>query len=122
MLAELNEVKKHLVEKFGDVDSVPPGTYAIPTETSKGKAFMRVTIAEDMGMSDFSLWMDDSFTKDWLELTMSVKIYHLPGVIEKVIAQAGERLWGYIEADDYVTIYFPEEEVAGLFYIGLIVA
>jgi hypothetical protein len=67
MLAELNEAKKYLVEKFGDADLVPPGTYAIPTETSKGKAFMRVTIAEDKGMGDFSLWMDEAFTVKWYD-------------------------------------------------------
>lgn len=65
MLAEINQAKTFLTTKFGEVEKVLSGTYAVPTETSKGSAYMKVKIAEDMGMSDFSLWMDEAFTEDW---------------------------------------------------------
>lgn len=44
MLAELNEAKSFLIAKFGSVENVKPGTYAVPTQTSKGPAFMKVVI------------------------------------------------------------------------------
>lgn len=65
MLQAVEEAKVFLVNKFGSVENVKPGTYAVPTETSKGSAFMRVTINEEMGMSDFSLWLDEEFTESW---------------------------------------------------------
>lgn len=67
MLAEVNEAKAFLIEKFGSVENVKAGVYAIPTETSKGKAFMRVEILPDMGMKHFDLWWDEALTKSWYD-------------------------------------------------------
>ncbi|WP_284464874.1 hypothetical protein [Chryseobacterium sp.] len=65
MLVELNEAKRFLIEKFGSVEEVKSGIYAVPTNTSKGPAFMKVVINEEMGMSDFSLWLDEELTLSW---------------------------------------------------------
>jgi hypothetical protein len=65
MLKAVNEAKDFLIGKFGSVENVKAGVYAVPTETSKGKAFMRVEITPDMGMKDFSLFKDEAFTKSW---------------------------------------------------------
>jgi hypothetical protein len=65
MLTEINEAKRFLIEKFGSVEKVKPGTYAVPTNTSKGPAFMKVVINEEQGMSDFSLWLDEELTQTW---------------------------------------------------------
>lgn len=67
MLAEVNEVKAFLIEKFGSLEKVKTGVYAIPTETSKGKAFMRVEITPEMGMKDFHLFKDEVLTESWYE-------------------------------------------------------
>ena len=67
MLAEVNEAKAFLIEKFGSVENVKAGTYAVPTETSKGKAFMRVEITPEMGMKDFHLFKDEELTESWYE-------------------------------------------------------
>ncbi len=57
MLSEANEAKKFLVERFGNENLIPAGTYPVPTQTSKGPAFMKVKINKEGGMNDFSLWM-----------------------------------------------------------------
>jgi len=93
MLAELNEAKNFLIDKFGSVEKVEPGTYAIPTETSKGKAFMRVLINQNMGISGFNLFLDDKFEKEWKnskinwqknellsEISVHDKIYCISGI------------------------------------------
>jgi len=67
MLAELEEAKKFLIKKFGSVEKVEPGTYAIPTQTSKGDAFMKVIITPDMGMKDFHLFKDEKLTVSWYD-------------------------------------------------------
>lgn len=67
MLAEVNEAKAFLIKKFGSVEKVEAGTYAIPTETSKGSAFMKVVIAPDVGMSDFHLFKDEALTVTWYD-------------------------------------------------------
>lgn len=67
MLSEVNKAKDFLIKKFGSVEKVEAGTYAIPTETSKGKAFTKVVIAPDMGMSDFHLFKDEALTISWYE-------------------------------------------------------
>jgi hypothetical protein len=67
MLAEVNEAKAFLIKKFGSVEKVKPGTYAVPTDTSKGKAFMKVTITPDMGMKDFHLFKDEALTVTWYD-------------------------------------------------------
>lgn len=65
MLAEVTKAKNFLVSKFGSVENIKPGSYAIPTETSKGDAFMRVIINAEMGMSSFELFLDEELTKSW---------------------------------------------------------
>lgn len=65
MLSAVISAQKHLKEKFGDLNTVPAGTYAVPTETSRGPAFMRVVISEDLGMSGFDLFMDEDLTISW---------------------------------------------------------
>lgn len=67
MLAELNEAKKFLINKFGSLEKVKPGTYAVPTHTSKGDAFMKVVITPEMGMKDFHLFKDEQLTLSWYE-------------------------------------------------------
>lgn len=62
MLAEVNEAKIFLRRKFGD--NVPDGIYAIPTKTSKGNAYMKVTITDGF-MFGFELFWDEELTKDW---------------------------------------------------------
>lgn len=65
MLQEVNEAKEYLKKKFGGLGNVKPGTYAIPTDTSKGKAFMKVVISDRMGMSGFELFKDKKLTISW---------------------------------------------------------
>lgn len=67
MITEVNEAKEFLKEKFGDLDSVPPGTYAIPTETSEGPAFMKVIIDKQKYMHDFGVFWDEKFTVGIME-------------------------------------------------------
>lgn len=65
MITEVNEAKEFLKEKYGDLNSVPPGTYAIPTDTSKGPAFMKVIITEEKFMKGFDLYWDEEFKHSW---------------------------------------------------------
>lgn len=65
MLREVNEAKAFLIKKFGSIEKVEAGTYPVPTETSKGKAFMKVVISKDMTMSDFHLFKDEEMTVSW---------------------------------------------------------
>jgi hypothetical protein len=65
MLAEVNTAKAFLIKKFGSVEQVESGTYAVPYETSKGKAFMKVIISEDMRMSGFDLFKDEEMKVSW---------------------------------------------------------
>lgn len=118
MLAELNQAKTFLVNKFGDVNAVPPGTYAIPTDSSKGKAFMKVVIAEDMGMSDFTLWLDDKLTQNWydhkvitVDLTLDSK------QIKKAIKGCEKRHWQFRTDDTGITIFVPEDSIGRLFFL-----
>jgi len=63
MISEVIETQKFLREKFGE--NVPAGTYAIPTKTSKGKAFMKVTVSSDGYLSGFDLYWDEEFKHSW---------------------------------------------------------
>ncbi|MEN5306809.1 hypothetical protein ABE425_04795 [Chryseobacterium cucumeris] len=65
MLIELGRSIEWLSDKFGSVEAIQPGIYAIPTETSRGPAFMKVRVNEDMKISDFTLWIDEKFTQSW---------------------------------------------------------
>lgn len=62
MLTELNTARAFLLDKFGSLEAVKAGIYSVPTETSKGKAFMKVEITTEMGMSLFNLFKDEALT------------------------------------------------------------
>jgi hypothetical protein len=66
MLTEVIEAQTYLKKKFNGND-VPAGTYAIPTETSKGKAFMKVTVNPEGYLGGFDLFWDEEFTQSWYE-------------------------------------------------------
>ncbi len=67
MLQEVNEAQQFLKNKFGKGNIVPDGTYAIPTNTSKGNAFMRVEIKNNNEMFHFDLWWDEALTISWYD-------------------------------------------------------
>jgi hypothetical protein len=67
MITEVNEAKAFLIKKFGSVEKVEAGIYAIPVNTSKGGAFMKVIISPSMGMSDFHLFKNEALTESWYE-------------------------------------------------------
>lgn len=58
MIAEVNAAQSFLIKKFGGVQNVKPGIYAVPY----GNKFMRVKISDDMGMSGFELYQDEQLT------------------------------------------------------------
>ena len=57
MIREVNTARDYLNKKFNG--TVKAGTYAVPIETSKGQAFMKVVINEEGSMSDFHLFKDE---------------------------------------------------------------
>jgi hypothetical protein len=65
MIRQIDDAKDFLQKKFIDLTKVPAGTYAVPTHTSKGKAFMKVIISDKGGMSGFDLWWDEEMTLSW---------------------------------------------------------
>ncbi len=67
MLREVNEAKLFLDKKFNGLENVKSGVYAIPTETSKGKAFMRVEVTSEMKLKHFDLWKNEELTESWYE-------------------------------------------------------
>lgn len=65
MIKEVEEAKKYFAKNYNGI--VGPGTYSVPTITSKGKAFMRVNVDERGFLSDFDLFTDHELTKSWYE-------------------------------------------------------
>lgn len=67
MLKEFREVKRFIGLKFGMGEPVTDGVYAIPTETSKGPAFMRMEFknSEPNGKDNFELFWDEKLTMPW---------------------------------------------------------
>lgn len=62
MLAEVQEAKQFFRENYTDKGlQVPPGDYAVPTYSSKGKCFMRVVVDERQYLSSFELFWDKQF-------------------------------------------------------------
>lgn len=118
MLSELNEAKNFLANKFGGVDLVPSGTYAVPTNTSKGPAFMKVVISEDKGMSDFSLWTDEELTQDWNNL-VPIRICYSSNIIEKIKIEAEAREWNHKASGENIVLFIPHEDMYKLFYVGM---
>jgi len=66
MLAEFNEAGNYLKKRFPD-GNAPDGIYAIPTQTSKGDAFMRLQLKDNksFGGDNFSLYWDEELTISW---------------------------------------------------------
>lgn len=65
MIAEYNEVTNYLLGKYGEPENVPYGIYAIPTNTSKGKAFMKYE--HPRGKENFKLFLDEELTVSWYD-------------------------------------------------------
>lgn len=65
MITEVNTAKAFLAEKFGRLELVQPGVYAVPVQTSKGPAFMEVEITPDLGMKSFLLFKNEELTETW---------------------------------------------------------
>ncbi len=65
MLAEVNLAKDYLIGKFGVPARVPVGKHAVPTQTSRGDAFMCVEVNVDGFMSNFKLFWDEELTQCW---------------------------------------------------------
>ena len=103
MLSEINEAKAFLIEKFGDADKIIPGTYAVPTQTSLGPAFMKVVVNEDLGVSDFSLWLDEDLTESWRKAVETKKRNSRKE--EDMISEIGETFLQWAQS------YFIEERL-----------
>lgn len=69
MITEFNEAKRFLGIKFGYGEPIKDGTYAIPTITSKGDAFMLLEIknGEPSGKSNFLLYWDEELKISWYD-------------------------------------------------------
>lgn len=69
MLAEFNQVKRFLGAKFGIGENVPDGIYAIPTQTSRGDAFMKFVSKDNRGngIDNFRLFWDENLTISWAD-------------------------------------------------------
>ena len=67
MIAEVNQVKRFLGAKFGYGENIPDGIYAIPTNTSKGNAFMKMEIKNNSqhGEGNFMLFWDENLKFSW---------------------------------------------------------
>lgn len=65
MIREIEKAKKFLKSKFGSLENVLSGVYAVPITTSKGKAFMKVVVTFDKYLNDFSLYKDKKLKENW---------------------------------------------------------
>ena len=67
MLAEVNKAKDFFKNKFGEPlsETVKVGAYAIPTQTSKGDAFMKVVVSDTGLLHCFELFWDEELTISW---------------------------------------------------------
>jgi len=91
MLAEMNQVKRYLGAKFGYGEPIKDGIYAVPTPTSKGKAFMKIEFKNQAahGDNNFHLFWDEELTIDW---------YKFPKPIEKIPESKFASLFRKMEA------------------------
>ena len=66
-MAEMNQVKRYFGARFGYGEPLQDGVYAVPTQTSKGKAFMRMEVVggEPSGNENFILFWDEELTVSW---------------------------------------------------------
>lgn len=62
MLSEVKEAQEYIKTHHKGA-----GTYAVPTETSKGKAFMKVVLSLSGGLSCFYLFWDPELTISWYD-------------------------------------------------------
>lgn len=69
MMSEMNQVKRFFGAKFGYGEPLQDGVFAVPTETSKGKAFMRMEVSkgEPAGKDNFKLFWDEELTVSWYD-------------------------------------------------------
>lgn len=69
MVKEFNEVKRYLGARFGIGNRVPDGIYAVPTNTSKGRAFMRFECRDEkpFGDNNFKLYWDEGLKISWYD-------------------------------------------------------
>ena len=67
MIAEFNQAKRFFGIKFGYGEPLQDGIYAVPTQTSKGRAFMRMEVAHNQvaGKDNFKLFWDESLKTSW---------------------------------------------------------
>lgn len=67
MLSEINQAKRFLGAKFGYGENIPDGIYSIPTQTSKGNAFMKYEIKNNNqhGENNYMLFWDENLTISW---------------------------------------------------------
>lgn len=64
---EMLIAKKFLGIKFGYGEPIRDGVYAVPIDTSKGKAFMKLEMKNGNaeGRDNFSLFWDEELTNSW---------------------------------------------------------
>lgn len=62
---------------YGDLNAVPAGIYPVPTETSKGTAYMRVEVTPDRQLNDLGLFWDKKFTHSWVN-AKPVNLFNTP--------------------------------------------
>lgn len=69
MMSEMKQVKRFFGAKFGYGEPLQDGVFAIPTDTSKGKAFMKMEIinGEPYGKDNFKLFWDEALTISWYD-------------------------------------------------------
>lgn len=65
MISEIENVKKYLINKFGELSKVPLGRHIVPTETSQDNAFMAIDINVGGSISGGYLWWDEAATICW---------------------------------------------------------
>ncbi len=67
MLSEVAQVKRFFGIKFGMGEKIADGIYAVPTDTSRGHAFMKMEIINGKfgGNDNFHLWWDEKLTINW---------------------------------------------------------
>lgn len=63
MIREVEIARAYFKKNFKN--GVPSGTYAIPIETSKGDAFMKVVVNEWGKMESFELYWDEALSQSW---------------------------------------------------------
>lgn len=63
MIREVTMTQKWFKTHFGE--NPKPGIYMIPTQTSRGPAYMQVLLNAKKGLSGFELFWDEAGTISW---------------------------------------------------------